>query len=332
MSYFLQNNLAELWSLLNFVLPDVFRDLETFQEWYVRSSILHPPHLINFSPRFEFPTTGTLTSPRVTKLISTLHSILRPFILRRLKSDVETNLPPKKEYILYAPLTAKQRELYDAILQGSLRAMLLKVKGGSDALDIKGKGILKNEPEDGEGEQAQRNTRGTNRRRAAGKKGLDPDGDDDEYFKRLESGELESERLRDRSAKTVEELGEEWQYKRQGEFVGKLLHFQPLILSTVKKINNMRLQNTVMQLRKVCSHPFLFDWPVNPQTMQPILNHELITASGKMMLLEQLLDELFERKHKVLLFSQFTTMLDIIEVRRSLLTEPRHELDDGHRV
>ena len=69
-----------------------------------------------------------------------------------------------------------------------------------------------------------------------------------------------------------------------------------------------------MQLRKVCSHPFLFDWPIDPRTMQPVLNAELVTASGKMMLLEQLLDELFERGHKVLLFSQFTTMLDIIEV------------------
>lgn len=76
----------------------------------------------------------------------------------------------------------------------------------------------------------------------------------------------------------------------------------------------MKLQNTVMQLRKVCSHPFLFDWPVNPITMEPVLNEELITASGKMMVLERLLDELFSRGHKVLLFSQFTTMLDIIEV------------------
>lgn len=105
-----------------------------------------------------------------------------------------------------------------------------------------------------------------------------------------------------------------------------------ILVTTVKKINNMRLQNTVMQLRKVCSHPFLFDWPVNHQTMQPILNHELITASGKMMLLEQLLDELFETKHKVLLFSQFTTMLDIIEVRKSFLIESRHETNDLQRV
>ena len=76
----------------------------------------------------------------------------------------------------------------------------------------------------------------------------------------------------------------------------------------------MSLQNMVMQLRKVCSHPFLFDWPVDPETRQPVLNDELATASGKMMVLERLLDELFKRGHKVLLFSQFTTMLDIIEV------------------
>ena len=76
----------------------------------------------------------------------------------------------------------------------------------------------------------------------------------------------------------------------------------------------MKLQNTVMQLRKVCSHPFLFDWPVDPRTQQPILNEDLVNASGKMMVLDRLLCELFRRKHKVLLFSQFTTMLDIIEV------------------
>ncbi len=76
----------------------------------------------------------------------------------------------------------------------------------------------------------------------------------------------------------------------------------------------MRLQNTVMQLRKVCSHPFLFDWPLDPKTKEPILGRELVNASGKMMVLNRLLRELLSRGHKVLIFSQFTTMLDIIEV------------------
>jgi len=77
----------------------------------------------------------------------------------------------------------------------------------------------------------------------------------------------------------------------------------------------MKLQNTIMQLRKVCSHPFLFDWPVDPRTQQFVVNDDLVKASGKMMILDRLLTELLARGHKVLLFSQFTTMLDIIEVR-----------------
>lgn len=79
----------------------------------------------------------------------------------------------------------------------------------------------------------------------------------------------------------------------------------------------MKLQNTVMQCRKVCSHPFLFDWPLDPDTNQEIVNEELVLASGKMLILDRLLTELFRRKHKVLLFSQFTTMLNIIEVCNS---------------
>jgi hypothetical protein len=98
---------------------------------------------------------------------------------------------------------------------------------------------------------------------------------------------------------------------------------------TVKKINNLKLQNTVMQLRKVCSHPFLFDWPTDPATMEPILNEELVNASGKMMLLNQLLEELFRRKHKVLLFSQFTTMLDIIHVRTSCVCYKETSTENG---
>lgn len=90
----------------------------------------------------------------------------------------------------------------------------------------------------------------------------------------------------------------------------------------------MKLQNMIMQLRKVSfaepsrsvrmlrvqisSHPFLFDWPADPKTGQLVVNEDLVNASGKMLLLNRLLDELFARGHKVLLFSQFTTMLDVI--------------------
>ena len=87
----------------------------------------------------------------------------------------------------------------------------------------------------------------------------------------------------------------------------------------MRKVNNMHLQNVVMQLRKVCSHPFLFDWPLDQRTYQPVVDEQLVDASGKMMVLERLLDALFVRGHKVLVFSQFVTMLDVIEVSRSWL-------------
>ena len=66
-----------------------------------------------------------MASDRTTSLVSTLHSILKPFLLRRLKVDVEFDLPPKKEYVLYAPLTEKQKSVYEAVLNRSLRQYLI---------------------------------------------------------------------------------------------------------------------------------------------------------------------------------------------------------------
>jgi ATP-dependent DNA helicase len=69
----------------------------------------------------------------------------------------------------------------------------------------------------------------------------------------------------------------------------------------------------IMQLRKAANHPYLFDWPVIPGTDQYQVNKNITHVSGKMLLLERLLPALFKDDHKVLIFSQFTTMLDIIE-------------------
>lgn len=87
-----------------------------------------------------------------------------------------------------------------------------------------------------------------------------------------------------------------------------------------------------MQLRKVCSHPFLFDWPIDPETHEEVINDELVGASGKMLVLDRLLTELFKRGHKVLLFSQFTTMLDIIEVLLSIIDFERISNDSLRRL
>jgi len=55
--------------------------------------------------------------PISQEIITKLHSILRPFVLRRLKKDVEKQLPTKTEYIIKCPLSKRQRYLYDEFIQ-----------------------------------------------------------------------------------------------------------------------------------------------------------------------------------------------------------------------
>jgi hypothetical protein len=52
---------------------------------------------------------------------------------------------------------------------------------------------------------------------------------------------------------------------------------------------------------------------MDPKTGEYVLDDRIVTSSGKMMLLDRLLAELFKTGHKVLVYSQFTTQLDIIE-------------------
>ncbi|KAL0230243.1 hypothetical protein PCE1_003804 [Barthelona sp. PCE] len=70
------------------------------------------------------------------------------------------------------------------------------------------------------------------------------------------------------------------------------------------------LQNTIMELRKCVNHPYLFKG-VEPQPF--IEGEHLVEASGKMRLLDMLLARLKQRGSKVLLFSQFTMMLDVLQ-------------------
>ena len=105
----LQNNLAELWSLLNFLMPEIFTDLQDFENWF---------------DDIKGSQEGDIESK--TSLVSTLHQVLKPFLLRRVKSDVACDVPLKKEYVLYAPLMPKQKELYDAILSGDIRSVLIR--------------------------------------------------------------------------------------------------------------------------------------------------------------------------------------------------------------
>ncbi|MBN3299546.1 CHD1L protein, partial [Amia calva] len=71
-----------------------------------------------------------------------------------------------------------------------------------------------------------------------------------------------------------------------------------------------RLQNILMQLRKCVNHPYLFDG-VEPEPFE--MGEHLVEASGKLHLLDSMLTFLHHKGHRVLLFSQMTRMLDILQ-------------------
>jgi SWI/SNF-related matrix-associated actin-dependent regulator of chromatin subfamily A member 5 len=178
----LQNNLHELWALLNFLLPDVFGDSEAFDQW--------------FQSRDEAE----------ESVVQQLHRVLRPFLLRRVKADVEKALLPKQETNLYVSMTEMQRKWYRKILEKDIDA----VNGAGG-----------------------------------------------------------------------------------------------------KKESKTRLLNIVMQLRKCCNHPYLFEGaePGPPYTT----DEHLVDNARKMLVLDKLLVRLQKEGSRVLIFSQMSRMLDILE-------------------
>uniref|UniRef100_A0A8C7NQ73 SWI/SNF related BAF chromatin remodeling complex subunit ATPase 2 n=1 Tax=Oncorhynchus mykiss TaxID=8022 RepID=A0A8C7NQ73_ONCMY len=200
----LQNKLPELWALLNFLLPTIFKSCNTFEQWF----------------NAPFAMTGErvdLNEEETILIIRRLHKVLRPFLLRRLKKEVESQLPEKVEYVIKCDMSAIQRVLYRH-MQG--RGILLT--DGSEK-DKKGKG----------------------------------------------------------GAKT--------------------------------------LMNTIMQLKKICNHPYMF--PHIEESFAEhlgfpngvISGHELYRASGKFELLDRILPKLHVTNHRVLLFCQMTSLMTIME-------------------
>eukprot|EP01048_Picozoa_sp_COSAG05_P011763 COSAG05_NODE_1131_length_5775_cov_33.399930_4_plen_646_part_00 len=175
----LQNNLHELWALLNFLLPDVFSDSSAFEQF------------------------TSAVGDEKQEIINQLHKVLKPFILRRLKAEVERGLPPKKELSVYCKMTRSQKVTYQAVLKNNV-----EVLNGA-------------------------------------------------------SGE------------------------------------------------RVKLLNIVMQLRKACNHPYLFDG-VEDKSLDPFGEH-LVEQSGKLTLLDKLLPRLQAQGSRVLIFSQMTRLLDILE-------------------
>lgn len=263
----LQNNLDELWSLLNFILPDIFHDIELFQKWFDFSN------LTNLSNKITDDSKKKLIDSKIQEsLINNLHTILKPFLLRRLKKDVIKNLPLKKEFIIYGNLTKIQSNLYKKALKNLLRQEVLKF-AFTENYRLNSKKLKYNEKEMNE---------------FLSKKFshiIEIDSDEEINY-------LRSQQKKVKISKKEKDLEHDWEYIN-------------------KWVKNKSLQNLMMQLRLICDSPYLFYSPWGPN--QQIEMNKLIESSAKLKILDQLLDQLFKQNHKVLIFSQFTKMLDIIQ-------------------
>ncbi|KAJ3183529.1 hypothetical protein HDU87_006854 [Geranomyces variabilis] len=103
----LQNNLPELWALLNFILPMIFNSVETFDEWF--------NHPFAKEGGKDNEVNSRLNEEESLLIIRGLHKVLRPFLLRRLKKDVESELPDKVETVIKCSMSALQYRLYEQI-------------------------------------------------------------------------------------------------------------------------------------------------------------------------------------------------------------------------
>jgi len=292
----LQNNLAELWSLLHFLMPSIFDKLESFEAWFDFSALKD-------KQGYE----EILSEERKRHLVVSLHAILKPFLLRRVKADVETTLPQKREYILYAPLTQTQRELYQAILEGNSRSyleakMVESISGKSTPMSIRSRSLKRRAVDETEmpnksAKSSRASTPATtgstgSRSRKAKKAQSYEELPDTKYFKHLEEV---SSPVPDPETEDEEEAE----------------RAKTLALAK-REIAQKKLQNPVMQLRLACDSPHNFFYPFDIDDNTP-LDNSLVTESGKMLLLDRLLPDLLHKGHKVLIFSQFKTQLDILE-------------------
>ncbi|KAF5282357.1 hypothetical protein FQA39_LY17601 [Lamprigera yunnana] len=117
----IQNSMAELWALLHFIMPTLFDSHEEFNEWFSKDIESHAENKTGIDE----------------KHLSRLHMILKPFMLRRIKKDVENELSDKIEIMVYCPLTTRQKLLYMALKQKiRIEDLLHYSVGGSDSHSV----------------------------------------------------------------------------------------------------------------------------------------------------------------------------------------------------
>ncbi|XP_017880026.1 lymphoid-specific helicase-like [Ceratina calcarata] len=263
----LQNNLAELWSLLNFLLPEIFNDLAIFESWFD-------------AKHFEGDegTTKFLKLEADKQVLSSLREILQPFMLRREKVDVCLDVPPKKELILYAPLTELQHELYKAVMTRDIDKLTMVEDEGpiitSDGRRPQRKCVLK------------RSVDSMMELAAASASQYEDDETMDNVEWKQEKSKSEQNLLK-------------WNY------------YTDVTERNRDYFINIQTSNWALY-KKIVNHPYLIHFPLGPDGL-PKIDEDFIKVSGKFLVLDAMLPKLKEQGHKVLLFSTWTQVLDMIE-------------------
>lgn len=339
-------------------MPRIFTDWEAFETWFDFSDL-----------QDEEGTEQFIEDKTKQDLVKKIHTVLQPLLLRRVKADVANYLPKKREYVLYAPMTKEQTDLYNVITnkKADTRAYLEQkvverltgttntptasrkatpnssrstsiVKTDKEASDSTGTPALsgknafsllmgqpkkrgrpaknavkpngnstkRKEPPTSEvstPKTARTSTKSTPAQFARGRKRkatrrllkLNESDDDDLSDDEFEA-KLADEYAEDDKVVSTPESAEETERAATLE-------------QAKKEISRKKLGNDLMQLRLTCNSPHNF---FNPWENAEDIDESIVTSSGKMLLLDRLLPALFERGSKVLIFSQFSTQLDIL--------------------
>ncbi|KAF2363608.1 DBINO domain [Trinorchestia longiramus] len=114
----IQNTMAELWALLHFIMPALFDSHQWFNEWFSKDIEGHVENRTHVDE----------------KHLNRLHTILKPFMLRRIKTEVENELTDKIEIMVYCPLTLRQKFLYSGLRNKiSIEELLHSTSGSATA-------------------------------------------------------------------------------------------------------------------------------------------------------------------------------------------------------
>eukprot|EP00921_Rhytidocystis_pertsovi_P007839 GHVQ01012998.1.p1 GENE.GHVQ01012998.1~~GHVQ01012998.1.p1 ORF type:complete len:1022 (+),score=179.83 GHVQ01012998.1:466-3531(+) len=111
----LQNNLKELWALLNFLFPEIFSCSEEFERLFDLTGQIAGAMNEGLSQDDR--------ESRNMQIVQRLHKVLKPFLLRRVKKEVLSEMPPKNELLLFVPLSEMQKKLYKDVLTKNVSAL-----------------------------------------------------------------------------------------------------------------------------------------------------------------------------------------------------------------